>query len=180
MRIFACGGVSKDIDAKYLKGIDQIGESLTKQGHSLICVGSTTGTIGKIYNAFDKNDGKIKILVPLCYEDEAVGISSKYPSIMVRDLYMLQQIAITNSDATIVFPGGNGTLAELHMLTDNVKAGFHNNPIIVYNVNHYYDNLINTLNFLIEAKTMTKKQLKAFTFVTTPDEVIKAINQIKK
>lgn len=180
MRIFVCGGVNKDMNPKYIEGIEEIGLELVRQGHSLICVGATTGAIGQIYNIYDKYDGKLKLLVPLCYEDEAAGISSKFPSIMVRDLYMLQQVAITNCDAVIVLPGGNGTLAELHMLTDNIKASYHKHKIIVYNINHYYDNLLNTLNFLIQEKTMNKKQLEAFTFVTNAKEAINEINKIKK
>ena len=180
MRIFVCGGVNKKMDPKYLEGIEEIGKALIEQGHSLICVGSKTGAIGKIFNIYDKNNGKVKIIVPLCYKDEAEGIDSRHPSIMVRDLYTLQQVAISNSDIIIILPGGNGTLAEMHMLTDNIKAGYHQHKVIVYNINHYYDNVITTLNFMIQAGTMEKKQLNDFTFAHNSTEVINIINQINK
>lgn len=177
MRIFLCGGVNKNMDKKYIQGIHDLGVEMLKRGHSIICTGSTTGAIGEVFNVYDKNDGKVKILIPSCYYDEAAAISSKHPSIIVNDLYLLQQIAITNSDVIVVLPGGNGTLAELHMLTDNIKAGYHKNRVVVYNINGYYNSVIETLNFAMKCGTMEKKQFDVFHFVNNAQEAIAEIDK---
>ncbi len=180
MRIFICGGVNKKMKKEYIQGIHEFAEAILERNHSIICVGSTTGAIGEVFNVYDKNNGKVKILIPACYYNEAEAIESKHPSIIVNNLYIFQQIALTNSDIIVVLPGGNGTLAELHMLTDNIKAGYHKNKVIVYNINGYYDHVIETLNFMINSGTMEKSQLDEFVFVKNAQEAVKAIDKYTK
>lgn len=180
MRIFLCGGVNKNMKKEYLEGIRELGEAMLKRGHSIICTGATTGAIGEVFNVYDKNNGLVKILIAECYHKEAEAISSKHPSIIVKDLYTLQEIAITNSDVIVVLPGGNGTLAELHMLTDNIKAGYHKNKVIIYNINGYYDSVLKTLEFAMEQGTMEKSQFNEFNFVTNVDDAIAMIDKFAK
>lgn len=180
MRIFVCGGVNKNMDKKYMQGIHDLGVAMLERGHSIICTGSTTGAIGEIFNVYDKNNGKVKILIPNCYYDEAEAIASKHPSIIVNNLYLMQQIAIINSDVIVVLPGGNGTLAELHMLTDNIKAGFHKNRVVIYNINGYYDTVLETLKFAMKCGTMETKQFNEFHFVNSAKEAIEEIDKYEK
>ena len=180
MRIFLCGGVNKNMKKEYLEGIRELGEQMLKRGHSIICTGSTTGAIGEVFNVYDKNNGHVKILIPVCYHKEAEAIASKHPSIIGDDLYMLQQVALTNSDVIVVLPGGNGTLAELHMLTDNIKASYHTNKVIIYNINGYYNNVLRTLNFIMDQGTMEKSQFNEFHFVSNAEEAIAMIDKVAK
>jgi len=179
MKVFIAGTVNQNIHPKYLEGIKQIGQYLVKNDHGILCVGAQTGSIGEMYNTFIQNDGRVDIIVPTPYQHEAVGMKAN--SIVVVDtLFMLQQIALRNTNATLVLPGGNGTLAELYMITDSIKSKFDSDKVIIYNINGFYDKVEEMNNFMLKAGTLTPEQYNYFTFCKTPQEVINQLEEVDK
>lgn len=179
MKIFIAGSVNAKIKPKYLEGIDELGKYLIKNNHEIICVGAPTGSIGKMYNTYIENNGHVDIIVPEPYAWEAEGMKAKSVT-RVDTLYMLQQIALRNTQATIVLPGGNGTLAELYMITDSVTSKFDNDIVIIYNINGFYDKIKEMNNFLLESGALEDNQYDLFTFCNTTEEVIKALEKWEK
>lgn len=179
MRIFVCGGVDTDLKKKYLKGIKELALELIKRGHSIILVGAKTGAIGEMYNTYINNNGVVDLMVPECYASDATDMTARN-TINVTNLYMLQQVGLKNSDATIILPGGNGTLAELYMLTDNIKAGFDRDPILLYNINGYYQKINEMNDFLISAGAMKPFQKDFFTFCNDYKTVLNILDNHKK
>ena len=180
MNVFIAGSASSKINKKYLEGIDKIAEFLTKNKIGVYCVGTSAGSIGEMYKHVIKNNGIINIIIPKAYYNEADGMKKTHSTRIVDTLYDLQQIMIENTNATIVLPGGNGTLAELYMLTDNIKAKLHNDPIIIYNCHGYYDKIKEMNDFLMEAGTLEQYQKDFFNFCETPEEVIEFVKKIFK
>lgn len=178
MRIFICGGVDPDIKPKYREGIKDLAKELISRGHSIILVGSKTGCIGDMYNTYTENGGDVDLIVPDCYASDAENLTAR-SIINVTGLHMLQQVATKNSDATIILPGGNGTMAELYMITDNVKADFDRDMIIIYNINGFYDMIKSNNDFLLSAGAMKPFQKDYFTFCDTYDEVLKLLDSLK-
>ena len=156
MNIFVCGGVSPKMKERYLVGIKDLAIFLAEHGHTITCVGSSTGAIGTMYNAFKDAGGRALLMVPDCYATESFGMDSQM--VAMPNLYSMQQFALKNSGATIVLPGGNGTLAELYMTIDNVKSGFDTDPIILFNINGFFDGFKIVEQGLIEAGVLTAGQ----------------------
>lgn len=178
MRYFICGGVDQDIKKEYRKGIKELAKSLVKRGDSIILVGAKTGAIGDMYNTFISLGGNVDLMVPECYASDADNMTAR-STINVTNLYMLQQVGLKNSDATIILPGGNGTLAELYMLTDNVKAGFDKDPIILFNINGFYNKVKEMNEYLLTTGAMKPFQADNFTFAETYKDVLKILDNIR-
>ena len=172
MNVFVAGSASPNIKQKYLQGIDKIADFLTSHKIGIVCVGTTAGTVGEMHKQITKNNGVVHTLIPKAYANEAPNTKNSSTQTIVNTLYDLQQIAISNTKATIVLPGGNGTLAELYMLTDGIKAKLHNDLIIVYNCNGFYDKVKELNNFLMDAGAMEQFQYNFFNFCDTPEDVI--------
>ena len=179
MKIFIAGTVNKNINKKYIEGIRELSVKLLEDNHDIICVGAKTGAIGEVYNHYIKNNGHVDIIVPVPYAHEADGMKANSRTI-VDTLFVLQQIALRNTNATIVLPGGNGTLAELYMITDSKQSNFDNDIVIVYNVNGFYNKIKEMNDFLLENGCLTKEQYNYFTFCNTADEVISELNKWNK
>ena len=176
MRFFVCGGVDTDMKKEYTQGIKELAKELVKQNHSIILVGAKTGAIGEIYNTYTKLGGVVDLMVPECYASDAYNMTGR-SIINVPNLYVMQQIGLKNSDATIILPGGNGTLAEMYMCADNNKAGFDTDPIYVFNINGYYNLVKEMHDFMIDAGTMKPFQHKYLTFCDTYKEILKHISK---
>ena len=178
MKIFVCGSVDSRIKPKYLEGIDKIATNLLENNDGIICVGSTSGSIGAMYNEMIKGDGFVDIIVPTPYADEAKGMIANSVT-AVDTLFLLQQVALRNTSATIILPGGNGTLAELFMITDSIKSKFDTDVVIIYNINGFYDKIKEMNDFMLEAGTLNENQYNYFTWCNTPEEVISVLNEVR-
>ena len=178
MKVLVCGSVDKNLKKEYLEGIDKIAQNLVENGDGTLSVGATTGSIGAMYNNMKKLDGHIDLIVPAPYADDAKGMTAN--SILIVDtLFMLQQVALRNSDVTIILPGGNGTLAELYMITDSIKSKFDTDLVIIYNINGYYNKLKEMNDFMLEAGSLQKDQYQFFNWCDTAEEVIALLNNIR-
>ncbi len=175
MKVFVCGSVDERIKPQYLEGIDKIANDLLAHNDGVICVGAQTGSIGAMYSKMIEGDGFVDIIVPAPYAHEAQGMIAN--SITAVDtLFMLQQVALRNTDITLVLPGGNGTLAELFMITDSIKSKFDTDKVIVYNINGFYQHIKDMNDFMLEAGVLSDSQYEYFTWCNTPEEVIAVIS----
>ena len=178
MKIFVCGSVNVEIDPKYLEGIDVIAKDIASHKDGIISVGSKTGSIGAMYNGVLDGDGFVDIIVPTPYADESEGMIANSIT-KVDTLFMLQQVALRNTEITLVLPGGNGTLAELYMITDSIKSRFDTDKVLIYNINGFYDPLKEMNDFMLEAGVLKKDQYNYFTWCNTPEEVIYHLNKTR-
>ncbi len=174
MKVFICGSVDPRIKQEYLEGIDEIAKYLLDHNDGVMCVGAKTGSVGAMYNKMIEGDGFVDIIVPTPYAHEAAGMIANSVT-KVDTLFMLQQVALRNTNVTIVLPGGNGTLAELYMITDSIKSGFDTDLVIVYNINGFYQKIKEMNDFMLEAGVLNERQSKFFTWCSTPEEVIKEL-----
>ena len=178
MKVFVCGSVDPRIKTQYLEGIDVIAKHFLDNKDGVMCVGSKTGSIGAMYNKMIEGDGFVDIIVPTPYAHEAAGMIANSVT-QVDTLFMLQQVALRNTDATIVLPGGNGTLAELYMITDSIKSGFDTDLVIVYNINGFYDKVKEMNDFMLDAGVLNERQNKFFTWCNNAEEVIAELDKWK-
>ena len=177
MKLFIAGSASDKINKKYFEGIEKIAEYITQNGHSIVYIGSGSGTIGKMCKEVQKRGGIVDVFVPEVYASEAEHMTFNSKKI-VDSLFTVQQLFLHNSDVTLVLPGGNGTLAELFMITDNIKTKFDTDPVLIYNVNGFYNCVKDTIDFMKDAGAMTDIQYKYFNFFETPQAIIKELEKI--
>ncbi len=179
MKVFICGSVDERIKPKYLEGIDKIAENLLEHHDGIICVGAQTGSIGAMYNKMIEGDGFVDIIVPAPYATESEGMIANSLT-QVDTLFMLQQIALKNTKITLVLPGGNGTLAELYMITDSIKSKFDTDKVLIYNINGFYNKLKEMNDFMLDAGVLKQEQYEYFTWCETAEEVVKELNRCRK
>ena len=81
------------------------------------------------------------------------------------------------SDAFITTPGGIGTFEEFFEMLTLKQLGRHSKPMIVYNINGYYDKLLDMLNTSVEEKFMNRETLELFAVLDNADDVIKYLKE---
>ena len=79
------------------------------------------------------------------------------------------------SDAFVALPGGIGTMDELFECMVDKQLGLHTKPIVILNVDGYYDGLVTLLDQMVEEQMMRPVQGTMYTVVTRPEDVLPAI-----
>lgn len=79
------------------------------------------------------------------------------------------------SDAFIALPGGYGTFEEVFDVISSAQIGYHKKPVAFFNVNGYYDKLIEFLRNCINEGFIKKDYVDMIIVSDDIDEIIKKI-----
>ena len=78
----------------------------------------------------------------------------------------------SRSDAFIALPGGFGTLEELMEIITLKQLKYHNKPVVILNVNGFYDKLIELFNTFIQGNFVSEEYRSLFFFTESAAEAI--------
>ena len=143
-------GSADDLKQVYLDAAWLLGETLAKQGRTLVFGAGKTGLMGAVADgalaAGGKTVGVINDELNLPHLAHA-GLSELeiLPDIHTRQARMTQL-----ADGIIALPGGFGTFAELFEALTWAQIGLHNKPVGLLNVAGYFDPLVAMIEKAIE------------------------------
>ena len=155
-------GSSFGIDPVYREAARAIGSGIAKMGYSLVFGGGGLGLMGEVARAVLDGGSTIQGIMPGFLQALEPEVSSQEKLIVTPHLQERKTLMLQMSDAFIVLPGGLGTFDEFFEVAVEAQLGVHAKPIIVVNVNGYYDALDSMLHKTIEAGFAKKTVLKLY------------------
>lgn len=161
---------SEAIDKTYIKSGEEFGEALAEKGHSLIFGAGKFGVMGAVARGCKRNDGNITGVIPHFFDSIDVMFTD-CKIIKTETMRERKQIMENLSDAFVMMPGGIGTFEEFFEILTLKQLERHRKPIVVYNVNGYYDSMIDMLERAVSEKFMSEKCMKLF-FISDNKEKI--------
>lgn len=174
------GAASDNISSVFIEKVELLGEEIALRGHSLIYGGGASGLMGACARGVRKKGGKVLGVVPMFMENfEPVFEDATY-MIKTKTMSERKQIMENNADAFVIAPGGIGTFDELFQVLTLAELGRTDAPIILYNVDGYYDRLIGVIQDGIQKGFIRQKVSKLFTISETPENVLDQIEDVLK
>ena len=95
--------------------------------------------------------------------------------IQVETMHERKQLMANLSDAAIALPGGCGTLEELLEVITWKQLGLYTHPIVILNVNHFFDPLLKMFEQAIEEQFMRPQHERLWVVAETPEEAVQLI-----
>lgn len=177
MRICVYGAASPTIDEEYKRIVEDMGEVLSKRGHSLVFGGGGNGLMGAAAKGFRKGNAHILGVIPTFFRDETVEEICDFCDelIMPETMRERKQIMEDNADAFIVVPGGIGTYEEFFEILTSKQLCRHNKPIAIYNVLGFYDEIDSAMRSAIKKGFIKELCLDLYEMSDNPDEIFKYI-----
>ncbi len=176
MNICVFGAASKAIDEKYTVPVENMGEYLAKHGHNLVFGAGSTGEMGAASRGFKKGGGSIHGVVPRFFKESLNEFVNWDCDELTLTETMRERKGVMEdlSDAFVITPGGAGTFEEFFEVLTLKQLGRHRKPIAIYNIDGYYDHMVDTIKYSIQTdfiKPNCKKLFKVFN-ETQFDEMI--------
>ena len=152
----------------------RLGEILSKE--KMVCYygGGRIGLMGELAKAMVKNGGNIKGIIPSFMMEQGWG-NDDVEEIVTEDMHSRKQKLMSYADAIVVLPGGLGTLDELFEALTARQLGIIKCPVVLVNVNGYFDSVVSMLGGIVEQKMMRPEHLSLCSVVKDVGEVIEAI-----
>lgn len=184
MNICVFGASSSIIDKSYIEQVELLGRKMAKRGHGLIYGAGASGLMGAVARGVYEQQGKIVGVVPDFFEDENMGVDGKIfqnctELIKTDTMRERKRIMEDRADAFIIVPGGIGTFEEFFEIFTLKQLERHNKAIAIFNVNGYYDAMLNMLDTAVEEKFLREACRMLYKVFDNDDEILDYIENYK-
>ncbi|MBR3934206.1 MAG: TIGR00730 family Rossman fold protein [Clostridia bacterium] len=180
MKICVYGASSNIISDEYIKKVETLGMELAKKGHSLVFGGGANGLMGAAARGFSKENAQIIGVVPGFLNVDGLLFDKCTELICTETMRERKKILEDSSDAFIVTPGGVGTFDEFFEIITLKQLGRHNKPIVIFNINGYFDELQKLMEKALSEKMLAEKSLKLYMITNDISEVISYLENYKE
>ena len=166
---------STKIDPVYFQVAEQLGYLLAENQIRLINGAGNLGLMRSVADAALLAGGKVTGVIPEFMIEQGWHHTSLTELITVESMHERKQLMADLSDAVIALPGGCGTLEELLEIITWKQLGLYLNPIVILNVNGFYDPLLAMLDKGIEENFMRAQHGAIWSVATTPEKALDLI-----
>lgn len=166
---------STKIDPVYFQAAEELGRLLAEHHIRLINGAGSIGLMCSVADAVLKNGGEVTGVIPHFMVEQNWHHTGLTELIEVESMHERKQKMANLSDGIIALPGGCGTLEELLEIITWKQLGLYLNPIIIFNVNGFFDPLLEMLEKAIEENFMRQQHGDIWKVARTPDEAVKLL-----
>lgn len=175
MNICVYGASSNSIDKSYIDANFKLGQLIAKDGHAVIYGGGAGGMMGAVARGARSENGDVIGISPSFFKIDGSLYDNCTEFIYTDTMRQRKKLLEDKSDGFIISPGGIGTMDEFFEILTLRQLSKHSKPIVIFNINNYYDSLLDFLDVCIEQKFMSALNKELF-YVT--DDTRDAINYI--
>ena len=163
---------STKIDPVYFEAAEQLGRLLAEHHIRLVNGAGSIGLMRSVADAVLSSGGEVTGVIPHFRVEQNWQHTGLTELIEVPSMHERKQKMVDLSDAVIALPGGCGTLEELLEVITWKQLGLYLNPVVILNVNGFYDPLLNMLGRAIDENFMRRQHGDIWKVANTPEEAV--------
>lgn len=166
---------SAKVNPVYLAAAEELGRIFLQENIHCIYGAGHIGLMGILADTILKGKGEITGVIPEFMIEQDWHHKSLEKIIITQSMHERKARMAEMSDAAVALPGGCGTLEELLEIITWKQLSLYQKPIVIVNINNYFDPLIEMLQKAIDEKFMRPEHEKLWVVVNNPKEVLNAI-----
>jgi uncharacterized protein (TIGR00730 family) len=163
------------IAKEYFDDARSLGRAIAQKGITLVYGGGSSGLMGCIANEVLAYSGKVIGIIPDFMKQVEWAHTGVTELHVVGDMHERKKKFLDGTDALVALPGGCGTLEELLEVITLKRLGLYSKPIIIVNLNGFYDPLLEMLQRCIDQKFMNHDSDQMWVVVSRSEEVMNGI-----
>lgn len=175
MKITVYCASSAKVDQKYFDATETLAKEFVKHNIDVVYGGGSNGLMGKLADTVIELGGNIKGIMPKFMVDVEWANPNVTEFELTETMHERKEKLLAGSDGLVALPGGSGTLEELLEAITLKRLGLYTKPIIILNINNYYEPLKQMLEKCVSEKFMGANHLQMWSFVDKPEDVMNAI-----
>ena len=138
-------GSSPGTDPAFEQAACDFGKVLAQNGIRLVWGGGSVGLMGAIASSVIEHGGAATGIIPEFLTAKERPRRLAQEQIITRDMHERKSTMFDRADAFVALPGGIGTLEELVEQMTWAQLGRHKKPILIANINGFWDPLLSLL-----------------------------------
>ncbi len=163
---------STKIDQTYFNAATKLGELLAQKDIRLINGAGSIGLMRAVADGSLKAGGEVIGVIPRFMVEQNWHHKGLTKLVEVDSMHERKKLMADLSDGIIAMPGGCGTLEELLEIITWKQLGLYFNPIVILNINNFFDPLLAQLNEAVEQNFMRPQHAAIWSVANTPEEAV--------
>lgn len=163
-------------DPSYAEAARALGRAFAENGIRLVYGGGSVGLMGILARTALAAGGEVTGIIPQFLKDRELMLKEVTDLVVTADMHERKRIMFERADAFLALPGGIGTLEEVVEMMTWAQLDRHEKPILIANLNGFWDALI----ALFERMTADGFLHKAFlgNHVDLPVQFVDSVGEI--
>jgi uncharacterized protein (TIGR00730 family) len=141
-------GSSPGTDPAFMDAARRLGALMAADGVGLVYGGGARGLMGQVANSVLDHAGHVTGIIPEFLESKEHTLERAQEVIITPNMHVRKQTMFDRADAFVAMPGGIGTLEELVEQLTWAQLGRHQKPILILNINGFWDPLCALLDHM--------------------------------
>lgn len=166
---------STQVKPSYFAATARLSKIFAAANLSVVYGGGSKGLMGQLADSTLEAGGKITGVIPRFMCDVEWNHTSLTELILVDTMHERKEKMARMADAIVALPGGCGTLEELLEVITWKRLGIFTKPIVIVNLEGYFDALIIMLDRAVDEHFMREEHRQMWKVVESPEEVLGAI-----
>lgn len=127
-----------------------LAENIAKHGMGIVYGGASIGLMGQVADSVISQGGEVVGVIPEFMLDYEIAHSTLTELHVVKTMHERKAMMAERASAFVALPGGLGTFEEILEVATWGQLNQHQKPMIIYNVNGFYDDLIAQLDHAVK------------------------------
>jgi uncharacterized protein (TIGR00730 family) len=171
-----CGSSFGD-NPLYRKTADELGSLIASHNMKLVYGGGNVGLMGTIADAVMAAGGEVIGIIPDFLSKREVAHQNITRLEIVNSMHERKKRMADLADAFIALPGGWGTLEELAEVLTWRQLGLTNQPVILLDVNNFFEPLLEQLRKMVQEGFVKSQNLEMLKIANSPHDAIYSLTQ---
>ncbi|MDG4833211.1 TIGR00730 family Rossman fold protein [Solwaraspora sp. WMMD1047] len=167
---------SNSLERRWLELATETGRAIANRGHTLVSGGGCVGMMGALADGARSAAGHTFGVIPQSLVDLEVADVHSDELVITDGMASRKTVMIDKSDAFLTLPGGLGTLDELFEVWTTATLALHRKPIVLVDVDGFYQGLIAWLAGLGDTEFVRRPALD---LLIVADSVDAALDEIE-
>lgn len=159
----------------YAEAARVVGTALADAGLGLVYGGGNLGLMGTVAHAVIDRGGRVTGIIPQFLSDRERMLHEVQELIVTDNMHQRKMMMFDRADAFVALPGGIGTLEELVEMMTWYQLGQHAKPIVLANINGFWNPLLTLLDHMREETFIRHGFEVSYLVADTAEEVIPTI-----
>jgi uncharacterized protein (TIGR00730 family) len=141
-------GSGPGTNPSFIESAVALGKNMAEQGIGLVYGGGSIGLMGAVAKSVLEHGGRVTGIIPEFLTKRENALTGAQELIVTHDMHERKRLMFERSDAFVALPGGIGTLEELVEQLTWQQLGRHSKPILMANIDNFWEPLIELLNHM--------------------------------
>ncbi|PKH80736.1 TIGR00730 family Rossman fold protein [Psychrobacter sp. 4Bb] len=162
----------------YEQAARELGSALANNGMGLVYGGASIGLMGAVADEVINGGAQAVGVIPTFMLKHEIAHEQLTRLHLTDTMHTRKTVMAEYADAFITLPGGLGTLEEIMEIATWRQLYQHEKPMIILNINGFYDRMIEHLKYTAEQGFMKQQDLDRLVVCNTISEAIDMLQTV--